>query len=222
MRRLNWTKANEIAGPTTCVLTAIILLLMVWPLIITPAPHSNSPVPANNGSPKVEVERKAGETPWIMPSILALALIIAGFLHFKAAQVAASRPPIKRVPVTPVILPPQPIVPALPGRVLATITTGELFKTYETHTKMQADAMVNQYIGAWLGVAGNLWDVQTPTKEEMLVSIMTEPIKLVFCHFAKEHEQQCLMFHKGDEVRVAGKITSAGALGIHLSDCEFV
>jgi hypothetical protein len=83
-----WAKADEMSGPGTFVLTAVMLAIMIWPLI---KPSFQTTVPQQDGKTAVQsasAPRRTNEMLWIMPTILAAALIIAGLLHLKAARVA--------------------------------------------------------------------------------------------------------------------------------------
>jgi len=233
MRQFNWTRANEVAGPGTFVLTAIILLIMVWPMI-KPASRADAPLAPNKDFQKVEEPRKTNNVPWIMPSILAVALIIAGFVHYKAAMVARSAPNIASLPQQPSSAlatssqpPPDPTAlvesPSLqPGRVMANATSQELLAIYRNNTTIQAERLSERYIGTWMKVSGRpVRDVGIDGDiPRVVISAEAMNIAIIGCYFTKEWKQQVSVINKGNKVSVTGKIAKFDALTIRLEECE--
>lgn len=237
MRKFNWTRANEVAGPGTFILTAIILLIMVWPMIKPIDRVSITPNPSKD-SQRVEAPRKTPDVPWIMPSMLAFALIVAGFLHYKAAQVTRLVPDIRAPKTT--NPPPQPpqsvalvsavtsapiVVPAQPGRVIANASVESLCEIYNTHTTAQADRLADVYIGTWIGVFGRVNDARPLNDEIMMVSVHLRENHIgpmAFCHFDKPWHKRVSLIKRDDEITIVGEISRFGSQDISLTNCEMI
>jgi hypothetical protein len=71
----NLEKAVAISSIGTFVLTIVMVALMVIPML--PHPDSQHVNAVSGGKPMIG---------WLMPSILALSLVLAGVLHFLAAR----------------------------------------------------------------------------------------------------------------------------------------
>lgn len=245
--RINWTKASEKSAVGSFIVGAVVLLIMVWPMIRS-ATQVNAPPASNQQSQKTEVPRKTNAVPWIMPSILAAALIMAGFLHYKAHQLAhgspkspQSFPPTHPAPTLqptalsePVALPPPSelaLVPPPPrlqrGRVMANATPAELAAIYKNNTTIHAQEQAKHYIGTWLEISGPVSNVTNMRSDETTVILWHGDIEkampiIIFCSFQTEWQQQCSVLRKGNNVMIAGKISSFDSGEIHLENCEFI
>jgi hypothetical protein len=161
--------------------------------------------------------------PWIMPSLLALALVVSGFLHYKARTGIPVRNDANA------LIPPSGSAAksnttldlTLPGRVMANITVEELMSIHSQYTEAQANTMTQHHIGTWIGILGKVCDVKMLTTDRVMVALAPNLGQLVFCSFASGHKQRCFVLRKGDEIRVSGEIEKVNSLGIHLVNCEF-
>lgn len=210
------------AGPGTFFLTLIILGVMVWPLI---KPVDNRSTPSKEEVRKTEPERKPTALPWIMPSLLAAALIVAGFLHYKAAQTSQSS---KREN-------PKSSSPTLstafdaPGaaakdleRVMCKLGSLDLCGIYREHTSGQADMLVAPYIGTWLIEQGLVYDTQMGgDKWHVTAYVKPGEYPMLSCDFGKD-DRRIGMLRRNDQVKILGRITSIIATWIYLADCELL
>jgi hypothetical protein len=195
--------------------------------MIKPPSLENTLTATNKVSQKAEGLGKTNNVHWIMPSILAVALIVAGFLHYKAAQVARRQthfyPKIatETQPVSPIIS--APIVPLRDGRVMANATPSELVGLWEGHTTAQAEKLTESYIGTWLGVSGQAWDVDIESSgQSSRVSIDgVDGVMLVFCHFGAECKQQVSVLRKGNSISVFRQVSAIERSTVSLRECEF-
>jgi hypothetical protein len=228
MRQFNWTRANEIAGPGTFALTAIILLIMVWPMI-KPGIRTDVPPALNNDSQKMEEPRKTNNVPWIMPSILAVAMITAAFLHYKAAQVARSVPNILPPPHSAPT--PTPAAAAVtsshPDRVMVNVTPEHLTSFFQQgHTSIQAERLAEAFIGKWMEISGPLGDVLRVTDTHRMVVIEGRSLyknNQVYMYFReKEWADRLATLKPGDRVTIVGRIENVVSQSISLGNCELV
>lgn len=87
--RIDLEKLHHFSSIGTFLFTVCILVATVWPLL----PHAESATPAvadqeqqAQNVPATVLPAKRPMTVWIWPSLLALAIVVAGVINFKAAQ----------------------------------------------------------------------------------------------------------------------------------------
>jgi len=162
---------------------------------------------------------------WLMPSILAFSLVLAGVLHFLAAQ--TSRESLAHTQVlgkAPAVAPLQLQSVLAPDRVPTNATPGQLAEIWEHNTAVQARKLSECYMGTWMAMSGSVFDVKRGmAANEMRVTLGSVPgVMIVICIFQKEWDQRCSVLRKGDTVSILGKVSDFDSQVVSLEDCEFI
>lgn len=154
---------------------------------------------------------------WVMPSILALALLMAGVLHFLAART-------RHEPSTPARSAPSErerrvfVGPEITPTFLNSLLGG--------HTQMQADNIVAVYIGKWITLSGSVSQVTASdsssvfTRSSLVTFDQARGEPMVFMHFDEQWKEQLSILRPGSRITVVGRITKIYRLGINLEQCE--
>jgi hypothetical protein len=208
-------KANAICSIGTFVLTAIIVVLMVWPA-------QQAPSSPPKGQPMIG---------WLMPSILAFCLILAGVLHLLAARTQHEPSPDRthvvpdsvRMPVTS----PLPLdTPNLEERIFVgpDITPQFLTNLLREHTEVQAAKLLDIYIGKWMALSGAVSHVGKFEYGSSTVmfsgQVLSSPTIVML--FGKAWTEALSVLRLGNNIKVIGRINSVDLLRIRLDDCELV
>src|SRR5258708_22419779 len=138
---------------------------------------------------------------WLMPSILALCLVLAAVLNLLAARQRRDPPPsrssaLEKLPTS--APPPSPLpaayapnlesAPDLKGRLFvgADITPQFLVDQIKDHTEIQAATLIRVYVGKWMRFTGAIYDISegTLSKEMTMVSFSGNPT--IIMRFGKE------------------------------------
>src|SRR5579863_6187510 len=152
--------AHDVCSIGTFVLTIVVIVLMVIPMLWPTEPPQQSAAAAG-GHPLM--------IGWVMPSILAFCLLLAGVLQLLAARTRhrpslASPAALQRMPL-PVFSPPPPVLPVLVPPLEEKIFVGPditpqfLTDIARNHTYIQASKMLEIYIGKWMKVSGVISNV---------------------------------------------------------------
>jgi hypothetical protein len=205
-------KASAYSNIGTFVLTAI-MLRIIWP--------SSQQNPATAGHPAMIA--------WIMPSILAAAILGAGVLHLLAAR---STPAPQRQYVAPA--PPRMIAPASPSsslttlpdqRIVVGISPQELCGFYKNVTTAQGDRLIQPYIGKLIELSGAVYDAghSKPIGDYSRLTFRDIPgIVYAIMFFDAKWYDHISVLDKGDSVKVRGQITSADEGSLRLDNCELI
>jgi hypothetical protein len=150
-------------------------------------------------------------------------LLLAGFLHLAAARIQ-SRTPTPTTRTASAFLTKVPS-PQQEGRVFLgpDITAKFLSNFYREHTTMQANKMVEIYIGKWIKTSGSVRNVGDLDSYGILVfleHIGFEPkFTLVF---DKKWVDRLSVLRPGNPINVIGKIYEIHSGGARLVDCELI
>jgi hypothetical protein len=198
-----WRLLNEISFVGTFILTIVIVVIMLKP----PQVATGSSTTDQGRKSAEEVRKDRPVTGWIMPSLLCVSLLGAGFFHYKAAQMARSAPNVSLPPVHPPLppsvpkapielTPPNAIAQMTSGRVMANATAEELAAIYSNHTTLQAEKLSECYMGTWLLVSGSVFNVDS-RKDGMSVTLhKVKGVALVFCSFKENGDSGAQFLRK--------------------------
>jgi hypothetical protein len=112
------------------------------------------------------------------------------------------------------------------GRTLVDVTPEYLAGLYNEHTSIQADKLVEAFIGNWIRLSGLLGNVATRSKDEVTVFFESETfghilVPMVFdVKDSPVVENQLRVLKKGDPITVIGQIWRASAMMVELENCE--
>jgi hypothetical protein len=121
---------------------------------------------------------------------------------------------------------------ATPKRDVVRVTPGWLIARFKDHTDVQAQKLVEPYIGKWIRVSGKLNNVMSSS--EHFVQVTFQPAKtlferdtedpddwaMVWMYFPKDQEADLALLPRGAPLTVLGRIDRIDAVNVHLQDCE--
>jgi hypothetical protein len=104
------------------------------------------------------------------------------------------------------------------------ITVNYLNSLREGRTGVQAQALINLYIGKWMRVSGRLGNVLSSGRNRCQVTLEYNPLKFtdLFMMFSEEWRDHLSILTLGQNIAVVGKIEQVDYFGVHLTDCELV
>jgi hypothetical protein len=167
--------------------------------------------------------------------ILVCALLIAGILHFAAAVIQRKEVPvIGPVPAPspsplPVTVPAAVSLPSIrvEGRnfVSASVTPEYLLSLFEDHTSIQAQRLIEPFIGKWMSVSGSLDEVISSNPKSAQVTFsgrgLSSNLARIYMYFRTEDSVERLsILRRGDGMIVVGQITLVNAVQLDLDNCE--
>ena|SRR5688572_7930726 len=213
----NWTRIGAIAGVVSCVIAAIMLALMVWPL------RPGQPPPVSGGPQMMG---------WAPIILLAASVLLAGVLHLKAAQLSRSDRPLSQVTRLASIdssqrKPDQRKLEVNDDRVFLDKSVIELERPFSGDlTVHKAQLLVADYLKKWVRWNLRVSDV-TPTVQEMTrvtAHIPKEPGLGVFVnmYFSASERDKVIHLEKGAMIEVEGRIEEISMLTVNLVDCRLV
>jgi hypothetical protein len=193
-------KANAFCSVGTFILTAVIVVLMVWP------PQQGPAAATPKGQPM---------TGWVMPSILAFCLVLAGVLHLLAARTRRDPSPT-RTEVFEEIRPPATSPPTLAtqdskGRIFVgpDITPQFLSSLLTGHTEVQAEKLLDIYIGKWIRLSGDLSHVGKFEYGSSTVMFSSQPLMgtpTIVMQFGKAWTERLSVLRLGNNINIIGRI----------------
>jgi hypothetical protein len=216
-------KAHDVSSIGTFILTIVVVALMVKPML-WPSQAPQSAV-VSGGKPMIG---------WVMPSILAFCLLLAGVFNLLAARTrhesSQARPEaLQRTPM-PMSSPSLPVLPApvpiLEERIFVgpDITPQFLFSLLSGHTEVQAGKLLDIYVGKWITLAGDVTHVGKFENGSSTVMFSHDSFGgvLVSMEFGASWTGRLSILRQGNNINVIGRITSVDALRVKLEDCELV
>jgi hypothetical protein len=210
-------KAHDVSSIGTFVLTIVVVALMVIPML-----WPSSGIAVAGG------QRMVG---WLMPSILAVCLLLAGALHLLAARTRHEPSPARtEVPErmrAPATSPPRLGAQNLEGRVFVgpDITPQFLQSLLKAHTEVQAEKLLDIYVGKWMQLSGEVCHVGKFEYGSSTVMFAGQPDKddpAVMLYFSKVWTERLSVLRLGNNINVIGRIGSVNGLRVRLDDCELV
>lgn len=124
------------------------------------------------------------------------------------------------------VKPMQPMAPPdAASRVFVPAGTspGDLVEPFESHTSADAEALVAKYIGRWMSLKGQVYQLSKAGPGTVLL-LHTEHFMLgprVHLFFHGDHAARAAMLGKGASFAAMGRISEIGSLGVVLENCEF-
>jgi hypothetical protein len=112
----------------------------------------------------------------------------------------------------------------LAERSMVRVSIKDLLNLYREHTQVQAERLVEPYIGGWMRVKGVVNDVvRQDLVEGHYVAIRVEETdEAVLAEFPESAQEQLPRLLRGDSLEVVGRISKITSGWIGLEDCEFV
>jgi hypothetical protein len=218
--RTKLERAHDISSIGTFALTIIVVALMVIPML-WPSGSSPQHDAALSGG-----QRMIG---WILPSILALSLILAGILHLLAARSTAGSSMRRddRIVGAAIIpgAPSLPVVPSVEGRIFVgqDITARFLTGLLEGHTSIQASKVIEPYIDKWMQLSGEVANVGEFRHGSSTVTFINEPLDPnVFMRFNETWIPRLSILRRTNYINVIGKINSIDKFSVILDECELI
>jgi hypothetical protein len=122
-------------------------------------------------------------------------------------------------PTPPVLLPP-------PSEAETRIFTDEqpgFFKQFfDGHTSVQADALIQPYLGKWIRVSGVVInDISRQRNGHLVFGSSTDKTRL-FLHFQNQWSERILILRSGSTIAMAGKILRVDMNAMSLGNCELI
>jgi hypothetical protein len=207
-------KAHDICSIGTFIFTIVIVFLMVIPMLRPSQPTQS--VITSEGKPVIG---------WIMPSILAFCLLLAGLLNLLASRTRHGQPapPAQSGHRVSALVPLTLQAPlSASGRIPTNAAPGELAAIWKHNTAVQAKKLSECYIGTWMTVSGTVYNVKKAAYGMRVTLDSVQGVSIVPCTFPEELEQRCSVLRKGDVVNVLGKVSDFDEAILSLEDCEFI
>jgi hypothetical protein len=155
--------------------------------------------------------------------IFLIGLVVAGLLQLTAAVIQGGT--WKKKPVPSLTASSSALLPAsqVEGRTIvgADITPKLLCGFFNQYMHVQAQKLVQPYIGMWMRVSGNLANVREINSSLVMVRFDAEEGASTLLFFDKEKWFNRLsILVKGNKVTVIGKIEQVDSTTFQLSECE--
>ena len=110
------------------------------------------------------------------------------------------------------------------GRTLVDVTPGYLASLYGEHTEIQADRLLEAFVGKWMRVSGSVEDVFALGENRASVTFPYEgpsdPSVVMRFRGKAIIDNELRVLKKGDRIAVIGQIESAGPYLVTLENCE--
>jgi hypothetical protein len=110
------------------------------------------------------------------------------------------------------------------GRTLVGVTPEYLTELFDEHTSIQAEKLIEAFIGKWMRLSGPVGNVSAIGEDAVSVSLKSETFEhpVVFLRFYGKCtiENQLRVLKKGDEITVIGQIREVTSMWIELENCE--
>lgn len=216
---MDWNKASGLSGVGTFVLTLVVVGLMVWPLLPgRPAPQA--------------VVQMMGWGPIIL---LAVCLVLAGWLHLKAAQISQSAGPAlprtteksvgaMRDQEPPVLV--KDTIEQPEDRVFLNKTLLELVAPFESGlTAYRAEKLVADYLNKWVRWELPIIDVGLSGDTPRIMSLVRSDVGMYLSarmYFLSSERTKVMHLEKGAIIEVEGKIQEISQMGVWMIDCILV
>jgi hypothetical protein len=111
--------------------------------------------------------------------------------------------------------------PVIEARIFAERTAEELMNFFAGHTTVDANKLLEVYMGKWLQVSGVFDDV-TAHHLGLTVYIELPNHSSVFMQFEPEWHDRLLMLKRGSIITVVGKIHRVSWTNLALRECELI
>jgi tRNA_anti-like len=216
-------KAHDVSSIGTFILTIVLVAFVVIPML-WPSHASQSAV-VSGGKPMIG---------WVMPSILAFCLLLAGVLNLLAARTrrepSPARPEALQRTSMPMLSPSPPILPAhvstLEERIFVgvDITPQFLSSLHSGHTEVQAGKLLELYVGKWIKLSGAVNHVGKFEYGSSTVMFSTQSFDgvRVLMSFGAAWTERLSVLRLGNNINVIGRITAVDGLMVKLRECELV
>jgi hypothetical protein len=109
----------------------------------------------------------------------------------------------------------------LPGdRTLVDVTPDYLMGLFDEHTTIQAEKLIEAFIGKWLRVSGTVSDVIGSEGSGATVYLKRETARISSVSLDFSDRGAVEILRKGDSVTAIGQIVGADRLWVGLKNCE--
>ena len=106
------------------------------------------------------------------------------------------------------------------GRIFIDRPIQSLVEPYEKYTEAEADRLMSVYLGKWLKVRGEVYQVdklRISSCHDVIVKIGSVIVTLMF---ETAWEERVVMLRKGQPIAAIGRLSRVGASHLILEDCE--
>lgn len=141
--------------------------------------------------------------------------------YVELEQIIGPRPRNPRARTGPPIYVPRTGRQSEPHRYVldATVTPRYIVDQLNGSTSVRAKAIVNEYVGAWMRVGGEVADIMEPAADGLMVNLVVrEPERAldlhdvsVFAYFDPEWRDRAIRLPKGATVSIVGRVAGASA-----------
>ena len=102
------------------------------------------------------------------------------------------------------------------------LSVRELTKIYQEHTAVQAEKLIDPYIGGWLKVRGSVNDVTKEVLGEGYRTVVAVGEDLVFAGFVQESQDELPRLLRNEKITIVGRIAKVEAFGLQLEESELL
>lgn len=108
------------------------------------------------------------------------------------------------------------------GERLLSKTLEELLGYFETHTSLQAERLVEPFIGKPLHVEGRVANIRRVGDAFVSVHLRNEVSDMILASFAPSWEDRLAEPNLNDELALVGRITEIAMARLSLEDCQLI
>jgi hypothetical protein len=137
----------------------------------------------------------------------------------------------KRHALAPGVVPEGEMVQTEPEREIVNVAPAYLVDFFKEHTDIQANRLLEPYIGKWMRVSGPLGNVMSSSGVRVQVTFQHKPLferesegmadwLTIYMYFPEATKDRLALLPRGTPITVLGRIRDAGAASIELEDCE--
>jgi hypothetical protein len=147
--------------------------------------------------------------------------------HTEGPRISPTSPvPVPALAVATILPPVTHQTSQASERVYVDLTPEQLIGIFRTHVTAQAERLVERYIGKWLRVVGQVYDVDNIgdlwRMSLWFDSVKGEPGFLVLFEFHSPWRERLEILDKGTAIFVDGRIKEVDAAVMRLKECEVV
>jgi hypothetical protein len=118
-----------------------------------------------------------------------------------------------------------PTTPLEGPKQIVDVTPEELATLYKDHLTAQAERLAEPYIGKWMKISGQLWNLHKSSGGNSILVIRGPGSgfwPILFLNFMPEWESRVEVLRRDQNVSVVGKIDRISEDSLHLRDCELL